>query len=80
MATTTPPSLPNALAAWKALRDYFPRLRDVHLRTLFAGEPKRGEQLKPPAERNGGIAWLPQLLVGGHQPANFRDSHEASAI
>jgi len=45
MATTTPPSLPNALAAWKALRDYFPRLRDVHLRTLFADDPKRGERL-----------------------------------
>jgi len=33
-----------------------------------------------PAERNGGIASLPQLLVGGHQPANFRDRHEARAI
>ena len=45
MATTTPPSLPNALPAWKALRDHFPRVRDVHLRTLFADDPKRGERL-----------------------------------
>jgi glucose-6-phosphate isomerase len=30
---------------WKALADHFAKIRDVHLRTLFAENPARGEQL-----------------------------------
>jgi glucose-6-phosphate isomerase len=31
--------------AWAALRKHYGRMRDVHLRTLFAEDPKRGERL-----------------------------------
>jgi len=31
--------------AWKALEAHYARVRDVHLRTLFADDPKRGERL-----------------------------------
>ena len=30
---------------WKALRDHHARIRDVHLRQLFADDPRRGERL-----------------------------------
>jgi glucose-6-phosphate isomerase len=32
-------------AAWKALKAHYPRVRDLHLRKLFADDPKRGERL-----------------------------------
>jgi glucose-6-phosphate isomerase len=31
--------------AWKALREHHARIRDVHLRRLFADDPRRGERL-----------------------------------
>jgi glucose-6-phosphate isomerase len=31
--------------AWKALEAHYPKLRDVHLRQLFAADPQRGERL-----------------------------------
>src|ERR1043166_9257942 len=31
--------------AWKALRDHHARIRDVHLRRLFADDARRGERL-----------------------------------
>src|SRR5271156_2202268 len=31
--------------AWKALEAHYARVRDTHLRTLFADDPKRGERL-----------------------------------
>jgi glucose-6-phosphate isomerase len=31
--------------AWKALEAHFPKVRDLHLRKLFADDPRRGEQL-----------------------------------
>ncbi|HEV7221254.1 MAG TPA: glucose-6-phosphate isomerase, partial [Pirellulales bacterium] len=31
--------------AWKALEAHYEKLRDVHLRTLFADDPQRGERL-----------------------------------
>jgi len=31
--------------AWKALEAHFQTIRNVHLRTLFAGDPERGERL-----------------------------------
>ena len=32
-------------AAWKALAAHYPQVRDLHLRKLFADDPKRGERL-----------------------------------
>jgi glucose-6-phosphate isomerase len=31
--------------AWKALKAHYDRIRNLHLRTLFAQDPKRGEQM-----------------------------------
>ena len=31
--------------AWKALETHYQQIRDVHLRTLFAQDPERGERL-----------------------------------
>ena len=36
---------PTVLAAWKALAAHYPRVRDLHLREIFASDPKRGERL-----------------------------------
>jgi glucose-6-phosphate isomerase len=35
----------NTLPEWKALETHYASLRDVHLRSLFAADPKRGERL-----------------------------------
>jgi glucose-6-phosphate isomerase len=35
----------TARAAWKALAAHHAEIRNVHLRTLFADDPKRGERL-----------------------------------
>ena len=32
-------------AAWKALEAHYPKVRELHLRNLFAEDPKRGERL-----------------------------------
>jgi glucose-6-phosphate isomerase len=32
-------------AAWKALEEHFEQIKDVHLRDLFADDPKRGERM-----------------------------------
>jgi len=31
--------------AWKALESHYPKVRELHLRKLFADDPKRGERL-----------------------------------
>src|SRR5262249_48217611 len=41
MSTTSLRDLP----AWKALESHFPRVRERHLRELFADDPGRGERL-----------------------------------
>jgi glucose-6-phosphate isomerase len=33
------------LAAWQALEAHYPKVRELHLRKLFADDPKRGERL-----------------------------------
>ncbi|HEX3435403.1 MAG TPA: glucose-6-phosphate isomerase [Pseudacidobacterium sp.] len=33
------------LSAWKALESHYQQIKNVHLRTLFADDPKRGERL-----------------------------------
>ena len=35
----------SALPAWQSLQTHFEQIRDVHLRSLFATEPARGERL-----------------------------------
>src|SRR5438552_18233741 len=35
----------TARPAWKALEAHYEKVRDIHLRTLFAHDPKRGERL-----------------------------------
>ena len=42
--TATPTPLTER-AAWKALEAHYPKVRDLHLRDLFAGDPTRGERL-----------------------------------
>src|ERR1700741_2407107 len=42
--TSTNPSLRN-LPAWKALETHYSAARDLQLRQLFAGDPRRGERL-----------------------------------
>src|SRR5256885_11954402 len=36
---------PRQLPAWQALEAHFRAIKDVHLRTLFADDPTRGERL-----------------------------------
>src|SRR6202171_3096596 len=42
--TVRPPRLPQ-LPAWRALAEHFDQIKDVHLRQLFADDPRRGERL-----------------------------------
>jgi glucose-6-phosphate isomerase len=35
----------NKRSAWQALEAHYPKVRDLHLRKLFADDPKRGERL-----------------------------------
>jgi glucose-6-phosphate isomerase len=42
--TTHQPSLTQR-AAWQALATHYEQIKDVHLRTLFAADPQRGERL-----------------------------------
>jgi glucose-6-phosphate isomerase len=49
---TTPPSgrLPlRSLPAWSALAEHYVKIRDAHLRDLFASDPDRGERLSAQA-------------------------------
>src|SRR5215217_7544882 len=45
MATSTPPVPLTRRPAWSALQEHHRQIRDTHLRTLFAGDPSRGERL-----------------------------------
>ncbi len=42
--TTTSPQPLTQRPAWKALEEHYQKVRDVHLRTLFAEDPRRGER------------------------------------
>jgi len=42
--STIPTPLPSR-PAWKALKTHVRAMQDIHLRTLFAGDPSRGERL-----------------------------------
>jgi glucose-6-phosphate isomerase len=43
MATSTPPL--TKLAAWQALEAHYPKVRELHLRKLFADDTKRGKRM-----------------------------------
>jgi glucose-6-phosphate isomerase len=43
MATSIAPL--TTLAAWQALEAHYPKVRGLHLRKLFADDPKRGERM-----------------------------------
>ena len=43
MGTSTPPL--TKLAAWQALEAHYPKVREFHLRKLFADDAKRGERM-----------------------------------
>src|SRR3977135_3292865 len=48
MATTpsrVSPAKLTLLPAWRALSEHFDQIKDVHLRQLFADDPRRGERL-----------------------------------
>jgi len=46
MATTTVKAVPlTQLSTWKALESHYQQIKDVHLRSLFADDAKRGERL-----------------------------------
>jgi glucose-6-phosphate isomerase len=46
MTSTTAPTTPlTERPAWRALGDHYQTMRDVHLRALFAEDPRRGERL-----------------------------------
>ncbi|HEX7994863.1 MAG TPA: glucose-6-phosphate isomerase, partial [Streptosporangiaceae bacterium] len=42
--TNAPPEL-RSRPAWSALTDHYAKIRDVHLRDLFASDPDRGERM-----------------------------------
>jgi glucose-6-phosphate isomerase len=45
MATTVKAVPTTQLSAWKALESHYQQIKDVHLRSLFADDAKRGERL-----------------------------------
>ena len=47
MKTSIPPL--TTLTAWKALEAHYPKVRELHLRKLFADDPKRGERMSAEA-------------------------------
>ena len=46
---TTGTESPTELPAWKALKAHYGDIRNLHLRKLFAEDPKRGEQMSKEA-------------------------------
>jgi glucose-6-phosphate isomerase len=49
MATTVKAVPLTQLSTWKALESHYQQIKDVHLRSLFADDAKRGERLKAEA-------------------------------
>ncbi len=39
--------------AWKALQTHYKTVRELHLRNLFADDPKRGERMTAEAQHHG---------------------------
>jgi glucose-6-phosphate isomerase len=71
-------------AEWKALADHFAKLRDVHLRDLFAQDPHRGESMTLEAadlmldySKNRLTGETVRLLVAVAERAGLRERIEA---
>jgi len=71
-------------AEWKALADHFAKLRDVHLRELFAQDPHRGESMTVEASdllldysKNRLTAETVRLLVAVAERAGLHERTEA---
>jgi len=61
--------------AWKALRAHYKKVRELHLRKLFADDPKRGERWYT-CVRNCRQSPLPPLSKGGARSAgDLRQQH-----
>jgi glucose-6-phosphate isomerase len=71
-------------AAWKALAAHYPKIRDAHLRQLFADDPQRGEHLTAEAvgiyfdySKNRVTAETLQLLVRLAEESGLRSRIDA---
>ncbi len=74
----------TATAEWKALADHFAKLRDVHLRDLFAQDPQRAESMTIEASdllldysKNRVTAETVRLLVAVAERAGLHERTEA---
>jgi len=74
----------TATPEWKALVDHFAKLRDVHLRDLFAEDPHRGESMTVEASdllldysKNRLTAETVRLLVAVAERAGLHERTEA---
>jgi glucose-6-phosphate isomerase len=72
--------IPVETAAWKSLKSHFEKIRGVHLRSLFAEDPKRGERLALEAvglyvdySKNRVTDETLALLLGLAKECNLRD-------
>src|ERR1700677_2208841 len=74
----------TATPEWKALSDHFAKLRDVHLRELFAEDPHRGDSMTVEASdlfldysKNRLTAETVRLLVAVAERAGLHERTEA---
>ena len=70
--------------AWKALADHYQKTRDLHLRTLFAEDPKRGERFASEAigiyfdySKNRVTEETMRLLLGLAESSGLRERIDA---
>ena len=70
--------------AWKALEEHYQNIRDLHLRTLFAGDPNRGERFALEAagiyldySKNRVTAETMQLLLKLAESSGLRERIDA---
>jgi hypothetical protein len=57
--------------AWKALQAHYKHVRELHLRNLFADDPKRGERMTAEA-----VGLLPDygVICGIAEPSNSKNT------
>jgi glucose-6-phosphate isomerase len=75
---------PSQLPAWKALAEHFSKIRDQHLRNLFAEDPERGKRFTVEAEgiyydysKNRLTAETMRLLLALAEDSGVRERTEA---
>ena len=62
--------------AWGVLEAHYQKLRDMHLRTLFAEDPGRGERLAVEAVGEEMAGEPVELLASHHADADEMDAYE----